>query len=158
MSEEGKDDVEEIQPDKDGKYPETVPWSKYVGIKESLGGKLTTERGKVTNLEEQLKNAPNPEEFNKIKEELEKEKTKNQESSEELNKIKEKSASELRDSLKAKGVPEEEIKAMSETEMRVALKYIGDRKPLPDLGGGGGGGNLQGRSPMDLARTAYEKK
>ena len=47
----------DIKPDKDGKYPEVVPWNQYVGIKESLGKKLDSERARATSLEEQLKKA-----------------------------------------------------------------------------------------------------
>lgn len=150
----GKTEVEDIKPDADGKYPETVPWSKYVGIKESLGSKLDAERERVKSLEEKLKNAPNVEEHTKLKEELESTKTKLQEKEGKLTEIQEKSVSELRSALTAKGVPEERVSKMSETEMKTALEFIGDRKPLPDLGGGGGKSVPIG-TPLQLARDAY---
>ena len=163
MAKEGTDDggkipvveIEEVKPDASGKYPETIPWSKYVGIKESLGKKLTSSEEKVKNLEEQLKKAPNADEFNQIKGELESTKTKLTEKEGELTKTKEATVTELRKNLIAKGLTEERVKTMSEAELKVALEVLGDKKPLPDLGGGGGSGVLQG-SPMELAKQAYE--
>jgi len=150
-------EVEEIKPDKEGKFPESVPWSKYVGIKESLGSKLEAEKGKVKNLEEQIKTAPNKEEHDRIAKELVDTKTQLQTKTDELTKNKEKSASELRGALKTKGLTDEQVKDMSEAEMQRMLGILGGVKPksLPDLSGGGGGsGELKG-SPMELARTAY---
>lgn len=167
MPEVGKDDggktpeVEEIQPDKDGKYPESVPWKQYVGTKESLGGKLTAEREKVKSLDEQLKNAPNKEEFDKTAKELVDIKAQLQTKTEELTTNQEKSAAELRETLKTKGLTDEQTKDMSEAEMKRMIGVLGGIKPksLPDLvGGGGGGGDLKGISPMELARQAYSKK
>ena len=162
---EGKDDVEKILPDetgkipanKEGKYPEVIPWSQYVGIKESLGKKLDVERERVTSLEERLKTAINAEEHSKVKQELDDTKTKLQETSDELKGVKDKSASELREHLKTKGVSEEELKEMSEKELRTVAKAVDSYKPKPDLGGGGGGGVLVG-GPMELARQAYGAK
>lgn len=162
MTVEGKEsvvaspDAEEIVPDATGKHPEVVPWNKYVGIKESLGKKLDTERTKATSLEEQLKKAPNAEEYTKIKAELDTTKAKLTEKEGELTKVKEATVSEMRTSLITKGIPEEKVKVMSEAEMKGALSVIGDRKPLPDLGSGGGSGKLEG-SPMELARQAYSQ-
>jgi len=78
---------DDIQPDKDGKFPETVPWQKYVGIKEAWG----KTKEKVATLEEQLKQAVNPEEHNKIVKELEELKQTHQKTSEELTGLKDKS-------------------------------------------------------------------
>jgi len=149
-------DAEDIKPDASGKYPD-VPYSKYVGVKESLGKKLDAEKGKVANLEEQLKNAPNAEEHSRIKAELDATKAKLTEKETELTKIKEATASELRQTLLKRGVlPEERIKAMSEAEMKVALEVLGDKKPAPDMGSGGGSGELKG-SPIELAAQAYSR-
>ena len=169
MSIEGADNVGEITPiepsedgniklekDEKGQYPKVVPWSKYVGIKESLGGKLQAAEDKVKSLEEQLKNAPNAEEFNRIKTELDETKGKLQTASDELKGIKEKSVSELKVALSGKGLSAERIEKMSEAEMRTVLEVLGDKKPAPDLGSGGGSGELKG-SPMDLARRGYEE-
>jgi len=162
MTVEGKEsvvaspDAEEIVPDAAGKHPEVVPWNKYVGIKESLGKKLDSERTKAISLEEQLKKAPNAEEFTRITAELASTKTKLTEKEGELTKVKEATVSEMRTSLITKGVPEEKVKAMSEAEMKGALSVIGDRRPHPDLGSGGGSGKLEG-SPRELARQAYER-
>lgn len=153
---EGKNpDAEEIKPDADGKHPETVPWNRYVGIKESLGKKLTTSEEKVKDLEEKLQNAPNAEEHEKLKKELEETKSKLTTTADELNKSKEKSVSELREALKSKGVPAEKVDKMSEAELRAVNDVIGSKKPAPDLGSGGGSGKLEG-SPRELARRAYE--
>ena len=158
MTVEGKDDVEEIQPDKDGKYPESVPWKQYVGTKESLGGKLTTEREKVKSLEEQIKNAPNAEEATKIKEERDGLKTKLQEKEDAEKAASEKSATELRETLKKSGLTEEQTKDMSEAEMKRMVSVLGSKpKSLPDLSGGGGGGSVPTGTPMELARQAYKE-
>ena len=167
MSDEGKDDVEKITPDaegkvpadKDGKYPEVVPWHKYVGIKESLGTKLDAEKAKVTSLEEKLKGATSAEDVQKVKDELEETKTKLQTSADELKGIKDKSASEKRELLVKKGVPEEKAKGMSETEMDTVLGVLGTGKvPGADMGGGSGGASdLTGKSPLALARQGYEE-
>jgi hypothetical protein len=156
---EGQDNVDnpdaaEIKPDADGKHPETVPWNKYVGIKESLGGKLEKAQEQVKDLEEKLRNAPNAEEFGKIKGELDTTKAKLTEVETELGKSKEKTVSELRETLKGKGVPAEKVDKMSEIELRAANDVLGDRKPAPDLGSGGGSGELKG-SHQELAKRAY---
>ena len=156
MSEEDQH-VEDIKPDKDGKYPETVSWNQYVGIKESLGKKLDTATQKVTSLEEQLGKATSVEEFNRVKEELETTKTKLQETTDELTGIKEKSVSEKREILTKRGMPEEKVKEMSEEQLNGAIGTLEYIKPLADLGGGGGSGGLTG-SPIELARRAYGSK
>lgn len=168
MSEEGKDDggetqipeVEEIQPDKDGKYPETVPWKQYVGTKESLGKKLEAERDKVKDLEEKLKNAPNADEHSKIRQELEEVQGKLKVITDERDEAAKKSASEMREALKeTKAFTDEELEKMTEAELKVALKATGSKpKSKPDLSGGGGGGGIrEGISPMQRAREAYEQ-
>jgi len=149
---EGKKDVEEIQPDKDGKYPDTIPWDKYVGVKEML----TKSRGKVSSLEEQLKGAASAEELNRIKQELESTKTEHQKVFDELKSTKEKSVSEKREFLKSKGIPEDELKDMSEEALELTVRALEHYKPKPDLSGGGGGFQLKG-SPMELARQAYSQ-
>lgn len=160
---EGKKEVDvepiegEVLPDKDGKHPETVPWEKYVGIKESLGKKLSLAKEQAKSLEEQLKNAPNVEEVKRIQSELEATKAKLTEVSTELSKTKEMSVSMLRESLIKRGVPADKASKMSETEMRTVLDVIGDTKPLPDLSTGGGSGELKG-SPRELAVRAYSDK
>ena len=146
---------EEILPDSTGKFPETVPWNKYVGIKESLGKKLDTEKQKVASLEEQLKKAVSPEEFTKTKEELDQIKSDHQKVADELKSLKDKSVSEKREVLKTRGVPEDKIKDVSEKELDILISVLGDIKPKPgsDLGGGGGSGSLP-NDPMELFRMA----
>lgn len=174
MSDDGKDGVEKITPDtegkipkgKDDKYPEVVPWDKYVGVKEMLTKAKTqaTELGeKVTSLEEKLKNA-SPEEAGKVKKELEDAKgelgttkEKLQTTEEELTSLKEKTLTEKRDILKKRGIPEDKVKDMSDKELTAAIMVLGHSKPAPDLGGGGGSGGLEG-SPLELAQRAYENK
>lgn len=166
MSDEGKDneggktpDAEEIKPDAEGKHPETVPWNKYVGIKESLGGKLKVEGEKVKSLEEQIKDAPNKEEHGKLVQQLADKTVELEKITTELNQGKEKTANELREALKeSKAFTEEELGEMSEAELRAAVKAIGSKpKSLPDIAGGGGGGGVPQGSPMQLARSAYEQ-
>lgn len=144
---EGKEPVvEEIQPDKDGKYPEVISWGKYVGIKEAWG----RAKEKVASLEEHLKGAISTEEHTRIKAELEK-------VSGELKATREKSTTEKREYLIKKGIPESELKGMSEEALTAAVRVLEQHKPKPDLGGGGGGTGLKG-SPMELARQAYGNK
>lgn len=156
-NDEGKDEVAEVQPDKDGKYPETVSWKQYVGTKESLGKKLATEREKVKSLEESLAKAVKPEDHDRIKQELDKEKEAHKKTAESLKVISEKSLSEKREILKSKGIPEDEIKNMTEEALNAAVKVLGLSKPKPDLSGGGGGSNKLSGSPLALAKQAYTK-
>ena len=157
MPDEDKNDVG----DKDllnekGEHPETISWAQYVRTKETIGGKLNTEREKVTSLEERLKDATSTEEFNKVKEELETTKTKLTETDEELKNTKDKSLTEKRSILTKRNIPEEKVKDMSDKELDAAIVVLEHSKPGADLGGGGGGGELKG-SPMELAQRAYSK-
>jgi len=153
---EGKSDVAEIQPDKaTGKYPETVPWNQYVGIKESLGKKLDSANQRLTTLEEQLKTAVKPEDHKKIMDELVAVKATAESKDKELQAIRDASTAEKRNILKQKGVPEEEVKSMSAGELNAAVKAIGYVKPGADMGSGGGATVPKG-SPMELARQAYQ--
>lgn len=157
MSGEGKDGVEDLTDGKGG-HPESVPWEKYVGAKETIGSKLKASEEKVTSLEEKLKNAPNAEEHTKIKEELETTKTKLQDKEGEITKAKEVSVSEMRETLKKSGVPEDKLEGASEAELKRLIDVLGSKpKSLPDMGGGGGGGGVPTGSPMQLARSAYEQ-
>lgn len=152
-----------IKPDKEGKFPEVISRTQYIGVKESLGKKLDAEREKVKGLEEQLKNVIKQEDFNKIKADLDKANADLETANNELKGIKEKSTSEKREVLVKSGLSEEKVKGMSEDALTAALMVlenshnIPQKKSKPDLGGGGGGsGELQG-SPMTLARQAYTK-
>lgn len=156
MTDEGKSDVDVVEPDKEGKHPETISWGQYVRTKETIGGKLDTERQKVQGLEEKLKTATSTDEFNRVKEELETTKTKLTESNEELKNTKEKTLTEKKGILTKRGIPEDKVKDLSVEELNASLMVLEHNKPLPDLGGGGGGNPLEG-SPMELARKAYTK-
>lgn len=158
MAEEGeKNDVDVIEPDKEGKHPETVTWGQYVRTKETIGGKLDTERQKVQGLEEKLKSATNPEEFNRVKEELETTKTKLTETTEELTTSKETTLTEKRGILIKRGIPEDSVKDMTVKELNAALVVLEHSKPGADLGGGGGAGPLETLNPMESANRAYAK-
>ena len=144
----------ELQKDEKGNFPETVPSSKYIGVKESLG----RAKEKVTSLEEQLKNAPNAEEATKIKEERDSLKTKLQDSEDAATKATEKSVSEMREALKKANIPEEKLEGASETELKRLIDVLGSKpKSLPDLSGGGGGKSVPAGTPMELARQAYSE-
>jgi len=147
---------EEIQPDKEGKFPETVKWSQYVGIKESLGKKLDSEKQKVASLEEQLKKAANPEEFTKTKDELDRVKSDHQKALDELKSIKDKSVGEKKEYLKSKGISVDELADATEKDLDILAKAIGEWKPGADMGGGGGSGSLPD-NPMELFRQAKTK-
>lgn len=135
---EGKD-VGEPKADADGKYPETVSWKQYVGIKESLGGKLDKATQKVTSLEEQIAKAPNLEEHSKLKTELEEAKTKLTTTETELTTSKEASLAEKRTALISKGIPEDKAKEFSGKEIDAMLGVLGEKTvPKPDMGGGQG--------------------
>jgi hypothetical protein len=143
--------VEEIQPDKEGKYPETIPYTKYVGIKEAWG----KAKEKVASLEEQLKSAVSAEEHKKVKEELDTTKTKLQETSTTLNTVKEQTLSEKRNELVKRGIPEDKVKAMSEKELDSVGSVLATLKPKPDLGGGGGSGEAPKR-PRERIQAGFE--
>jgi len=159
VADEGKkDDVGEVHPDKDGKHPETVSWSQYVGIKESLGNKLDAEKAKVTSLEEKLKNTTSAEEIGSVKKKLEEAEGKLKTTEEELTNLKNQSVAEKRATLTKRGVPEENVKDMSAKELDAAIMALGHVKPAPDMGGSSGGSGALTGSPMDLAARAYAKK
>ena len=152
--EEGTEAEEGAQDIKSDNHPDVVPWNEYVGVKESLGKKLDSANDKVASLEEQLSKAVKQDDFNAIKNELDKAKADLQKATDELKGIKEQSVTEKRSTLITKGIPEDEVKAMSEDALNAAIKVLERYKPKPDLGGGGGSGGLKG-SPMELARQAY---
>jgi len=136
---EGQQKVEAEPVIVDGKHPETVSWNQYVGIKESLGGKLEKATQKVTDLEEQVKKAVSTEEHGRIAQELEETKTKFQAISDELKTTKEATLSEKRATLTQRGISAEDVKTMSEEQINGAIKVLATYKPKPDMGGGGGG-------------------
>lgn len=139
---EGTPVVEEPKLDKDGKNPETVTWTQYVGIKESLGKKADTATEKVKSLEEQIKKAPNAEEFEKLTGELKETKDKLTEASDELKTTKEQTLTEKRDTLVKRGVSEDKVKDLSAKELDAIAGALGTATlPKPDLGDGGGSGN-----------------
>ncbi len=142
---------EVVQADKDGKFPETVPWQKYVGIKEAWG----KTKEKVATLEGQLKQAVNPEEHVKLKKELDELKQTHLKTSEELAGIKTKSVSEKKEFLKSKGVKEEELTGATEKELDILTKVLGNIKPKPDMSGGGGGSDVA-KSTRDRIRGGFD--
>lgn len=157
MTEEGLNPDVEVKPDAAGKLPEIVPISKYVGVKEAWG----RAKEKVSSLEEQLKKAPNNDEFNRIKTELDTLKTEHQKVADELRGIKDKSVTDKKEVLKARGITDEDLKDTSDKELdrliKVTVKGTGNT-PKPDLGSGGGNtGTLKG-SPLELAAQGYTKK
>lgn len=156
VEDKGKDE-DVIQPDKDGKHPDSVPWHQYVGTKESLGAKLDAERAKVSSLEEKLKAVPNADELERVKKELTEANDKLQKTSEELNTFRDKTLSEKRNTLIKRGIPEDKAKAMSEKELDGAFMVLEHSKPGSDIGGGGGSGSSLTGSPRDLALRAYTK-
>lgn len=145
-----------------------VSLTKYIGVKEMLGKEetahgatketLTTSQSRVTELEtevktlgEQVKQAKesgvDPEEFKKMKEELETKKT------QEL--------TAQKDVLTKAGFTEDELKDKSSAELSLLVKGMEKgqvKKPGADLGGGGGVSDLTGKTPMQLAREAYSEK
>ena len=150
---EGTDVVDVVEPDATGKHPDSVPWDKYVGIKEAWGKSKT----KLSGLEEQLKGAVKPDDLTKVQSELVAEKAAHQTSLNELKNIREAGVKDLRTSLIGKGVPEADVNAMSEDALKAASKVLGYMKPGADMGTGGGSVRLTG-NPMELARQAYASK
>ncbi len=134
----GTPNADEVKPDADGKYPETVPWNRYVGIKESLGKKIDAEKTKVQSLEEQLKTTVSTDEHKKVSEELEGTKKMLTDKTTELDTKVAATLTEKRAALITKGVPEEKVKDMS-VEVIDAVLAVEMPKPKSDLGGGGGG-------------------
>ena len=121
----------------DGKHPETVLWSQYVGIKESLGGKLDKATKEVSDLKEQAKTTVSAEDHRKVAEELTGTKKLLTDKTTELDTKVEATISEKRVALVKRGVSEETAKGWSEKEIDAALT-VEPPKPKPDLGGGGG--------------------
>ena len=121
----------------DGKHPENVSWSQYVGIKESLGKKLDTATKEVSDLKEQAKTTVSAEAHEKVTTELTGTKTLLTEKTTELTAKVEATLSEKRATLTKRGVSEETAKGWSEKEIDAALT-VEPPKPKPDLGGGGG--------------------
>ena len=138
VKEDAQKVAESQEPKEDDKHPETVPWSQYVGIKEKFTRVEKELTEKVSNLEEQLKKAPNAEEHGKIKEELDSTKTKLEETTTELTNLKEATVAEKRDTLIKRGVPEEKVKELSAKELDAVAVALGSIKPQPDLGNGEG--------------------
>ncbi len=142
---------EVVQADKDGKFPETVPWQRYVGIKEAWG----KTKEKVATLEEQVKKAVNPEEHDKLKKELDELKQTHQKTSEELTGIKNKSVSEKKEFLKSKGIKDEELAGATEKDLDILARALGNIKPKADLGSGGGG-SVSDRSSRERIRSGFD--
>jgi hypothetical protein len=147
-----------------GKHPETVPWSQYVGTKESLGSKLDAANAKVSSLEEQVKTAVKPEDHNRVVAELNTLKATHESVSKELNTIKDASIAEKRTALVTSGIPEDKVKSMSAIELNAALLVInslpgGNKVPVPraDLGNGSTAPPPT-KDPMERSRRAYEGK
>lgn len=151
-------ETEDIQPDQDGKYPETVPWSKYVGIKQSLGTKLDAAKDQVKNLEEQLSKAIKQEDFEGVKGQLAQAKTDLESTKTELQSIKEKSLGDKVTYLKSKGVSDEDLTDASEVTLNAMIKVLDTYKPKPDFSGAGGGTGVPQGHPRELARQAYSQK
>ena len=140
-------------------HPESVPWSQHVAAKETISNKLKASEERASSLEEQLKNAPNKEAYDKAVKDLETANAKVKELMDAATKASEKTVTELREALKnSKAFTEEEIKGMSETELRVAVKATGSKvSSLPDLSGGGGSSvDLTKISRTKLAKAGYE--
>jgi hypothetical protein len=153
-----------IAPDKEGKYPQVVPYHKYVGIKEKFTRVEKELNAKVSSLEEQVKKA-NPAELAKVTEELGKIKADLEAKTAEFTKVqgeldgmKNKSIADKKANLIKLGVKEETLKDMGDKEMDKVLEALASAKgkPKSDLGSGGGTGVPVG-SPMDLARQAYSQ-
>lgn len=122
----------------DGKHPDNVSWSQYVGIKESLGGKLDKATKEVTDLKEQAKTTVSTEAHEKVATELEGTKRLLADKTTELDTKVAATLTEKRAALVTKGVPEEKVKEMS-VEVIDAVLAVEMPKPKSDLGGGGGG-------------------
>lgn len=150
-----QDEVELIQPDaKTGKLPDMIPSDKYIGVKEAYG----RAKEKAASLEEKLKASPNAEEHAKLKADLEAANAKIKTYEEEKTKANEKTATELRDALKEKGVSEEKYKDKTVAELQLMLDVLGDKSSLPDLKGGGGSSvDLSKLSRNELAKQAYKE-
>jgi hypothetical protein len=151
--------VDDVGGDKKPSHPESVPWTQYVGLKEKFNKVEADLKGKVGGLEEQLKKAVTTEEHNRIKAELDAVKAEKTKLETDVKTAKEQTLSEKRATLVKRGVPEADLKDLSERELGIMEKALGipTTKPKPDMGSGGGSGVPKG-SPMELARQAYSKK
>jgi len=143
--------------DGDKGHPESVSWTQFVGERVKAQKAEAKLKEQVSGLEDRIKDAPSAEAHKNLQGELDDVKAKHQTVSDELKANKEKSASGLRESLKTRGLSDEEVKDLTETEMTNLLKVLERTKTKPDLGSGGGVGALTG-SPMQLAQRAYADK
>ena len=153
---QGEEKDFEVQKDEKGNFPENIPSSKYIGVKEALG----RAKEKNASLEEQLSKRPTQEAYEELQKKYDEANAKVKTADEEKAKATEKTVTELKEGLKKSGVyTDEELEKMSETELSTAAKVVarmgGKPKPLPDLGDGGQGGSVPKGSPMQLAREAY---
>jgi hypothetical protein len=152
--------VDEPKADANGKYPESVPYTKYIGVKEKFTRVETELKGQVSKLEEQLKAAPNAEEFTKTKGELDALKAELTTAKAELSSFKESSLTAKREALVLRGIPKEKVSGLTEKEMDTLASIVGSvsgilPKPRPDFGGGGGGTGVVG-STKDRIRKGFE--
>ena len=143
--------------DKPPAHPDTVPWTQYVGLKETARKAEESLKNEVETLKGQLKTAVTPEQHEKLQGELTEAQKKLTEASDELKTVKDKSLSEKRDILTKKGMSKEEVEKMSEEAVNGAVVAIQSVKPAPDLGTGGGSGSELKGSPLALATKGYEE-
>lgn len=158
MSDEDKNKGGDAKPDenKGDKHPETVSWSEYVGVKESLGKKADAAEQKVQSLEEQLNNAMTPEKVAEIEKERDSFKEKYETANTELETVKNTTLTEKREALVKLGVPKEKADGMNREALDAALMMRDYSKPGADINGGGsGGGTLVGKTADQLAHQAY---
>lgn len=152
--EDKKIDVDVVEPDKEGKHPESVSWEQYVRTKETIGNKLSKETEKVKSLEETLKSTISAEEYKKVSDELETTKAKLKETSDTMTQWQEQSLSKKRAALVNKGLSAEQVKDMSEKELNAVALALGTIKPKADMSGGGGGDTP--KTPRARIQSGFE--
>ena len=137
------------------KPPESVPWTKYVGIKEKftrVEGELKT---KISGLEEQAKNVVSTEDHKKVTEELAEAKKKLTDAEAVVKEAAEKTSAEKKETLVKRGVPEDKVKDLSDKELDnldLVLSAVG--KPKPDTGGGAS--SVSPESSKDKMKAGFE--
>jgi hypothetical protein len=158
MSDETK--VEEGKDGEGSKHPETVSWSQYVGVKEKLGKEKSDLQTKITSLEEQVKSSVSPDKLVELQKAYDELKGKHDELDSKLTKETAERISTKRETLKTKGIPEEQWKDADESQLDLMLKTISAFKPKADMGSGGGnvGSGAVSKNPQADAVRAYNKQ
>ena len=159
---DGVDNADVVAPEpevKDGKHPESVSWTQYIGVKEKLG--KTEERAtkaetgfkeQIASLEEKAKTAVGAEEHKKVTDELGAANAKLKEAEDARKVASDKTVSERREALVKLGIPEAKVRDMPEETLNQLELVLAAVRPKADLGGGGSGSDTPVKAKDRISR------